>query len=213
MNLSSPGRSLVPRTAHRVPPRPIWISGRSTCRFPVNRVITVIGVALVAVGLLLSFVPLFDGPSQVLTPSKPIAAFNATTSVSLSSDWTIGLSWSSNQPVSLLVVVCHSINTSAMSLQKVCPDAAFTVLNGTSGSGAFSVPIDGTLLIGIASTPAHNLRVDVQLKPTLTLIGAILVIGGAGVTVVGLVPRRKASPPAQPSAAPVPPASPPGDPP
>ena len=162
----------------------------------VNRVITIVGAALVVVGLVISFVPIFDGPSQVLTPSQPTAAFNATTSISLTRDWTIGLDWSSNLPVSLLVVVCQSINHTASSLQKICPGASLTVLNGTSGSGTFSVPLGGTLLVGIVSTPTHGLRVNVLLKPTLVLLGTIFVIGGAGVTVVGLLPRRKARPPA-----------------
>ncbi|MGA7860946.1 MAG: hypothetical protein WCB19_03715 [Thermoplasmata archaeon] len=161
-----------------------------------HRVLTILGVALVVLGLVFSFVPLLDGPSQVLTPSQPTAAFNATTPISLTSDWTIGMSWTSNQKVSLLVVVCRAINQTASSLQTVCPGASLTVLNGTSGSGTFSVPIGGTLLVGIVSAPSQGLHVDVQLKPTLASIGAILVIGGAGVTVVGLLPRRKPRPPA-----------------
>ncbi|MGC2288902.1 MAG: hypothetical protein WA688_03485 [Thermoplasmata archaeon] len=160
-----------------------------------NRVITIVGAALVVTGLVFSFVPLIDGPSKILTPSQPIVAYNATTALSLSTDWTIGLSWTSNQEVSLLVVVCHTVNLTASSLQAVCPGASLTVLNGTTGTGTFSVPIGGTIFVGIVSNATPGLRVDVQLKPTLILIGAILVIGGAGVTVVGLLPRRKARPP------------------
>lgn len=93
-----------------------------------NRLLFLIGVALAIIGLVFSFVPLFNGPSGVLTPSKPDAAFNATTPFSLTGGWTIEVSWTSNHAVSLLVVVCRSINTSAPSLQKVCPGAA---LSGT----------------------------------------------------------------------------------
>ena len=169
-----------------------------------NRILTLIGVALVVLGVVFTFVPLVDGPSQVLTPARPDAAFNATTPFSLSGGWTIGVDWSSNAMVSLLVVVCHSINPSAPSLQTVCPGAAFTVLNGTSGSSSFSVPLNGALLIGIVSNASAGLRVDVQLKPALTFFGTIFVLGGVGVTAVGLVPRRKRSTPAPPSpAAPV----------
>jgi hypothetical protein len=157
----------------------------------VNRLITLIGVALVAIGLVVAIVPLFDGPSDVLTPSRPEVAFNATTPFSITGGWTIGVSWSSNEAVSLLVVVCRSINVSEFSLQSVCPGAALTVLNGTSGSPSFSVPLGGTILIGIASKTTNGLRVDIQLKPTLTVIGTILVFGGVGVTIVGLLPRRK----------------------
>jgi len=162
----------------------------------VHRLLTIVGVALVVIGLVLSFVPLFDGPSQVLTPSQPTAVFNATTSISLTSDWTIGMSWTSNQKVSLLVVVCRAINHTASSLQTVCPGASLTVLNGSSGSGTFSVPIGGTLLVGVVSIPNPGLRVEVQLKPTLASIGAVLVIAGAGVTAMGLLPRRKPRHPA-----------------
>jgi hypothetical protein len=176
----------------------------------VNRVITIIGVALVVLGLVVSFVPLFNGPSEVLTSSRSVAAFNATSETFLSSDWTIGVSWTSNQEVSILVIVCHSINASATSLRGVCPGVSLSVLNGTSGSGTYSVPSNGVILVGIVSMPTNGVRVDVQLKPTLTLIGAILVIGGAGVTVVGLLPRRKARAPPAPVA---PPATPPNSPP
>jgi hypothetical protein len=176
----------------------------------VNRVITLIGVALVVVGLVVSFVPLFNGPSEVLTSSRSAAAFNATSQTFLSSDWTIGVSWTSNQEVSILVIVCHSINASASSLRGVCPGVSLTVINGTSGSGTFSVPAHGVILVGIVSMPTNGVRVNVQLKPTLTLIGAILVFGGVGVTAVGLLPRRKArAPPASGTPPTSPPASPP----
>jgi hypothetical protein len=169
----------------------------------VHRVITVIGVVLLVLGLVFTFVPLFNGPSKDLTPSQPVAAFDANTSVALTPDWTIGVGWTSNQQVSILIVVCHTINLSASSEKTVCPGAALHVLNGTSGSGTYSVPIGGTLLVGIASNTTPGLRVDVQLKPTLTVIGTILVVGGIGVMVVGLVPRRKPRPPsATPQAAP-----------
>jgi hypothetical protein len=166
----------------------------------VNRAITLIGVAIVVIGLVFSLIPIFDGPSQVLTPARPTVAFNATTPFSLTGSWTIGVDWSSNHAVSLLVVVCRSINTSATSLQTICPDAGLTVLNGTSGSPSFSVPIDGTILIGIVSNATAGLRVNVQLKPTLTVLGVILVVGGAGITAVGVMPRRKAPSSASPQA-------------
>jgi hypothetical protein len=158
----------------------------------VNRVITLVGVVLVVLGFLVSFVPLFDGPSQVLTPNQSVAAYNATAGVSLTSDWTIGMTWTSNLRVSLLVAICHSINASASSLSRVCHNPSLTVLNGTSGSETFYVPVGGVFLVGIVSNLSPGLRVDIQLKPTLTLIGAILILGGIGVTVVGLLPRRKA---------------------
>ncbi|MFZ0830370.1 MAG: hypothetical protein WCB18_03800 [Thermoplasmata archaeon] len=169
-----------------------------------NRLLFLIGVALAIIGLVFSFVPLFNGPSGVLTPSKPDAAFNATTPFSLTGGWTIEVSWTSNHAVSLLVVVCRSINTSAPSLQKVCPGAALSVLNGTSGSSSFWVPLSGVLLIGIVSNATPGLRVDVQLKPTLTVIGTIFVLGGAGVALVGLLPRRKPALPAPASVADLP---------
>jgi hypothetical protein len=167
-----------------------------------NRITTIIGVGLVVLGLVLSFVPLFEGPSQELTPSRSVAVFNATAVISLSPDLTVDLSWTSNEAVSLLVVVCHSINLSASSLQTVCPGASLTVLNGTTGSGSFSVPVGGNLLVGLISNPGPGARVEVQLKPTLALAGAILVLGGAGVTIVGLLPRRKKPPAPAPDPAP-----------
>jgi hypothetical protein len=177
----------------------------------VNRVITIIGVALVVVGLVVSFVPLFNGPSEVLTSSRSVAAFNATSQTFLSSDWTIGVSWTSNEEVSMLVIVCHSINASASTIREVCPGVTLSVQNGTSGSGTFSVPANGVILVGIASMPTNGVRVNVQLKPTLTLIGAISVFGGVGVIVVGLLPRRKPRAPPAPVAPPTtPPNSPPG---
>jgi len=157
-----------------------------------HRGLLVIGVALVATGLVLSFVPLFAGPSKVLTSSQPEAAFNATTPISLTGSWTIGMTWSSNHAVSLLVFVCRSINLNAPSFQTVCPGASSTLLNGTSGAETFSVPLGGTLLIGIVSNQTSGVRVDVQLQPALPLDGTILVIAGAGVVVIGLLPRRKA---------------------
>jgi hypothetical protein len=160
----------------------------------VHRLLLLIGVGFVLAGLVLSFVPLFSGPSQVLTPSHPTAAFNATMSISLTPQWTIGLSWSSNQRVSLLVVVCSSINTSASSMQAVCPGAALTVLNGTGGTGTFSVPFRGALLIGIVSALGHDLRVNVQLRPTLVSVGTLFVIGGAAAIAVGVLWRRKRQP-------------------
>jgi hypothetical protein len=152
-----------------------------------HRVLMVIGVAVVAAGLILALVPLFDGPSQVLTPSHTTAAFNATTTLSLSPDWTIGLTWASNQNVSLLVVVCRSIEEHA-----ACPGASYTVLNGTAGAGTFSVPVGGTLLVGIVSSPSHGLSVIVQLKPALLAVGTLLVIVGAATTLIGVfLPRTR----------------------
>jgi hypothetical protein len=180
---------------HKQPPSFNWL---------VNRVITIVGVTLVVLGLVFSFVPLFAGPSKVLTPSQTIVGFNATTSVSLTRYWAIGVSWTSNQVVSMLIVVCHSVNLSASSLHTVCPGALFTVQNGTAGSGTYSVPLGGTIFVGIVSNASHGLRVNVQLEPALTVIGTILLLGGAGVTIVGLLPRRKTRPPITP-----PPGSPP----
>jgi hypothetical protein len=157
----------------------------------VRRILLVIGLALIAVGLVVSLVPIFNGPSQVLTSSHATAAFNATTTISLTPDWTVGLSWNSNQKVSLLVVVCRSVNFSGSSMESACPGAAYTVLNGTSGSGTFSVPLRGTLLVGIVSSPSHGVRVDVQLKPTLGFVGTVLVIGGVGIAAAAFIPRRR----------------------
>ncbi|HLY76480.1 MAG TPA: hypothetical protein VKT21_01185 [Thermoplasmata archaeon] len=159
-----------------------------------NRVITLIGVSLVGVGLVLSFVPLFAGPSKVLTPSQPTVAFNATGQISLSNEWTIGVSWTSDQAVSLLVVVCASIHLTGSSLQTVCPGASLSVLNGTAGSSTFSVPFGGTLLVGIVSNTTPGLRVDLHLSPTLALIGTALTLGGVGVAAVGVLPQRKRRP-------------------
>jgi len=157
----------------------------------VHRVLTLIGVALVVAGLVFSFFPLVPGPSQELTPTQPEAIFNATTPISLTGGWNIGVSWSSNHLVSLLIVVCHSINLNAPTLQTVCPGAALSVLNGTSGSDTYSVPLGGALLVGIVSNLSSGLRVHVQLTPALTLVGLLFVIGGAGVVVVGVWPRPK----------------------
>jgi hypothetical protein len=158
---------------------------------PARPLLLVIGLALVAAGLVVSLVPIFNGPSQTLTSSHPTAAFNATATLSLAPDWTVGLSWSSNQRVSLLAVVCRSVNISGSSMESACPGAVYTVLNGTSGSGTFSVPLRGTLLVGIVSTPSHGVRVDVQLKPTLGFEGTVLVIGGVGAAVAAFIPRRR----------------------
>jgi hypothetical protein len=157
----------------------------------VRPVLLVIGLALVSVGLVVSLVPIFNGPSQILTSSQPTAAFNTTTTLSLTPDWTIGLSWSSNQKVSLLVVVCRSVNFSGSSMESACPGAAYTVLNGTSGSGTFSVPLGGTLLVGIVSNPSHGIRVAVQLKPTLGFVGTVVVIAGVGAAGAAFIPRRR----------------------
>lgn len=158
------------------------------------RVLVVIGIVLAVVGAVLAFVPFLPGPSQVLTAVHPTAAFNATTSGSLTGYWTIGLTWTANQTVSLLVLVCHSINLTASSLHTVCPGAAPTVLNGTSGSGSYSVPVGGALLIGILSNTASSPRVHIQLQPTMVFAGTILLFGGIGIAVVGLLPRPRARP-------------------
>lgn len=160
-----------------------------------HKAIAAIGVACVVVGLVFTLIPFVNGPSQVLSRSQPDAAFNATGTISLTGAWAIGVSWTSNQPVSLLVVICRSVNLSAPTLQSVCPGAAFSVLNGTSGMGTFSVPIGGTLLFGIVSNASQALRVHVLLKPTLALLGTILVLGGVGILTVGVWPRRKVSAP------------------
>jgi hypothetical protein len=161
----------------------------------VNRIITIIGGGLVILGLIFSFVPLINGPSKVLTPAQSIVGLNATRSIALSPDWTIGVSWTSNQPVSLLVLVCEKANTSAATFQSVCPGASLAVQNGTSGSGTYGVPFGGTIFVGIISNTSHGLRVNVQFRPAQTVLGTILTIGGAGVTVVGLFPARKRRPP------------------
>lgn len=153
-------------------------------------ILTVLGVAVVVAGLVLALVPLFDGPSKVLTSSQTDVGFNATTPFSVTGSWPIGLSWSSNRQVSLLVVVCHSVNQSASSLATVCPGSSFTRLNGTSGTETFNVPLGGVLLIGIVSNLTSGLAVEVQLRPALTLIGTIFWVGGAGIVVVGVLARR-----------------------
>ncbi len=174
----------------------------------VHRVLLVIGIAAVAVGLGLSLIPFVNGPSLVLTPDRPYAAFNATAPLSITGSWTIAVDWSSNLPVSLLVVVCHSIDLNGPSLAKVCPGAALSVQNGTSGTPSFAVPLGGVILVGIVSNMTSGLRVSVELKPTQVALGGILVIGGAGIVVVALVPIRRR--PAQPAPAPAAPADPPG---
>jgi hypothetical protein len=158
---------------------------------PMRRLLVVIGVAIAVVGFVLSFVPIFNGPSEDLTPAHPTAAFNATTTLSIAPVWTVGLSWSSNQKVSLLVVICQSVSQSATVGHSACPNASYTVLNGTSGYSTFSVPLHGTLLVGIVSAPGHGLSVEVQSRPTLLSIGALLVVGGGVIIAVGFVPRRR----------------------
>lgn len=168
----------------------------------VHRVLLLIGIAAIAVGLVLSLVPFVNGPSLVLTPDRPYAAFNATAPLSITGSWTIAVDWSSNLPVSLLVVLCHSINLNGPSLAKVCPDAVLSVLNGTSGAPSYAVPLGGAILVGIVSNMTSGLRVSVELKPTQIVLGGILVIGGAGVTIVGLLPvRRRPAAPAPPASA------------
>lgn len=163
----------------------------------VHRNLLLLGALLVMTGLILTYVPLFAGPSEVLTTSHPTAAFNATTTLSLTPDWTVALTWSSAQRVSLLVVVCNSLNPTAGSSATACPGATITVLNGTSGAATFSVPVRGTLLVGIVSTLGGGASVDVHLKPTLIAIGAVLVIGGAAVCASGVYLwwKRRASAP------------------
>ena len=155
-----------------------------------RKILTLLGVALVVAGLLLALVPLFAGPSKVLTPSQSVVAFNATTPISLTGAWPIGLSWSSNRAVSLLVVICQSVNQSASSLATICPGAALTRLSGTSGTETFNVPLGGVLLIGIVSNLSSGLAVKVALRPALAFLGTIVVIGGGGIVVVGVLARR-----------------------
>ena len=163
------------------------------------RLLIAIGAAVAVVGAVLSFVPFLPGPSQDLTAAHPTAVFNATTSGSLTGYWTIGLTWSANQTVSILVLVCHAINLTASSLHTVCPGAALNVLNGTSGSGSYAVPVGGALLIGILSNTTSRPRVHIQLEPTMVFVGTILLFGGIGVAVVGLLPTpRRRSPVATP---------------
>lgn len=169
----------------------------------VHRILLIAGVAVVAVGLVFALVPFVNGPSLVLTPDRPYAAFNATAPISITGAWTIAVDWSSNLPVSLLVVLCHSVNLNAESFSTVCPGAAVSVLNGTSGSPSFPVPLGGALLVGIVSNTTAGLRVSVELKLTEAVLGAVLVIGGAAVAVAGVLPFRRRSAPKTSGPAPV----------
>lgn len=161
-----------------------------------RRLIILLGAVIAVIGLVLSLVPLVNGPSQVLTPAHSVAVFNATAALSLTTDLTIGISWNSNEYVSLLLVACRSFSPNSSSVPAGCSGAALTVLNGTSGSRMVSVPLGGTLLVGIASPAAPGLRVNVQLRPVEATIGAILVIAGASTAVVGWLLPRRAVPPA-----------------
>jgi hypothetical protein len=150
-----------------------------------------VGAALVAAGLMLSFVPLLTGPSQVLTATRPDAAFNATTVGSVTQTWTIGLRWSANQTVTIEVVVCRSPNTSAGTFSALCPTGTATFSTGTAGSGTFTVPLGGVLLIGMSFPQGHVPRASIQLDPTVPLLGTLLWIGGAGIIGAVFLNRRR----------------------
>jgi hypothetical protein len=143
----------------------------------------VVFAGLIVGGLLLTSIPVSAGPSEVLTPRQPDAAFNATTPLSITGYWAIGVSWSSNQSVSLLVVVCRSVDLSGSSLQTVCPGASLTELSGIRGSATFWVPVGGVLLVGLLSTSNSAPAVQVTLRLSLALFGAVLVVAGAAVGV------------------------------
>ncbi len=162
-----------------------------------RRGIVVAGIVLLIIGFVLTFVPVVPQTSETVYSDSYAPDYHAhITEYSLTGNIAVAVSWTANASVVILAA--------ALSCQgSGCPNESITQVSGlinqsgTSGSFTLQQPSGGSFIMGIWST-AGNVSASATFKLTtaITEIGALFVIIGVLLLIVGLVLRRKVKAPA-----------------
>jgi uncharacterized membrane protein len=181
-------------------------------RSPVRVGFVIAGVIVLALGLVLSFVPLIPAVSQSIPANTPrTTQFHSyewnITGFSFTGKFALSLSWTSNLPVRTLIEVCSNggINGSLACVGGGTPSWPGNG-SGTSGSDSFSVVTNTTILIAMYG--ANGSQGYVTGHTADANVGLILLIVGIILLILGIVlKRKKKAQPVQPPPEPVPPST------
>jgi uncharacterized membrane protein len=166
--------------------------------------LVIAGVIVLAIGVVLAFVPLVQAASQDMVSNPPIEtefhgyAWNVT-GFSITGNIPVSTAWTSTGPATFVIQLCSN---GGFNPYYYCTGTSHWPGNqsGTSGSETFNVPSGATLLVYLHSENATTGHVNVDIAQTT--IGLILIVIGLILLVLGIVLGRKSR------AAPAPPPSP-----
>jgi hypothetical protein len=152
----------------------------------------ILGVALLAVGSILLFVPLIPQSTTGVSGIQPTVV-NVAAPFSLTGLVALDVTWSSPGPVKFVAVSCASFSTSDAGLNATCPGlSVIAVQNASSGHLDFSVPIGSAVILGILGSPNDSAQVTV--KTTSPVLGTAFVVAGIAELVAVLLVRIRSRP-------------------
>jgi uncharacterized membrane protein len=152
-------------------------------RIKVWAIVALLGVVLVVVGAVLSFVPVASQGAQTVTESTPFTANE--TGYSLTGFVYASFSWTATSDIQFTLFTCPTLIANGQ-----CSGTTYYVnQSGTSGSGSFSVQSGGFVAAYISGTGNPSASLTIKLaEPTF---GLIAIIVGLVLLLVGVILRKR----------------------
>ncbi|MGC2358961.1 MAG: hypothetical protein WA691_01465 [Thermoplasmata archaeon] len=154
---------------------------------PLRPLILIVGILIVAAGVILAVVPLVPDTSKSVSANSP-ATFHLGFRVPVLPSEPVAASWTSSASVTIVLRTCASINSSATTIWGQCTGGSNVTMTGTSGSTTTSIPPGGYLWVALVgpAAPGANHTASLALSTSspsgalgLWAFGGLLVALGA----------------------------------
>jgi hypothetical protein len=150
------------------------------------------GIAAVAIGLVLVFVPVVAQPTEIVPADRGAPTYYRAdvTGFSITGVLPILITWTASTTVTLVAGACTSACTNFTDISDL------TLQEGTGGHFTLDQPVDGSIFVGANASGSVNGSVTIHPETTISAAGSILLVGGIIAVLVGLFLRPRPGSPA-----------------